>query len=81
MKIGIKRIALPPNNMELTGRMRHAPCERKSKGHAAFVLQLMYGRSAALDAYARLQGGATALEPKVALGLLNRYTNPGFSSI
>ena len=32
------------NNMELTGRMRHVPCKKKSKGHAAFVLQLMFGR-------------------------------------
>jgi hypothetical protein len=37
--------ALPPNNsMELTGQMRHVPCEEKSKGHAAFVLQLMHER-------------------------------------
>ena len=45
IKISIEYIAVPPNNnMELTGRMRHVPCKRKSKGHAAFVLQLMYGR-------------------------------------
>lgn len=45
MKIGAQRIASPPNNrMELTGQMRHVPCKRKSKGHAAFVLQLMHGR-------------------------------------
>lgn len=45
MKIIIERIALPPNNsMELTGRMRHVPCKRKSEGHAAFALQLMHGR-------------------------------------
>jgi len=39
------RIAVLPNNsMELTGQMRHVPCKRKSKGHAAFALQLMQGR-------------------------------------
>ena len=34
---------LPPNSLELTGQMRYAPCKKKSKGHAAFVLQLLYG--------------------------------------
>jgi len=36
---------VPPNNsMELPGRTRHAPCKRKSKGHAAFAPRLMQGR-------------------------------------
>ena len=35
----------PPNNsMEPIGQMRHVPCKKKSKGHAAFALQLMHGR-------------------------------------
>lgn len=44
----IQGVQMPSNQrMEMTERNRHVPCKEKSKGSAAFALQLMLGRYAA----------------------------------
>jgi hypothetical protein len=54
--------AAPPNNsMELTGRMRHVPCKRKSKGHAAFACSSSQALGRAANA--SLEYGHEASEP------------------
>ena len=60
--------ALPPNRrMELTGLKRHALCKEpraKSKGHAAFVTQLMPNVRRHIDVFTRAR--ASAISGRVA---------------